>query len=70
MFIGAINSQLRSILAGFRALQDRPVYVGCSGNFTFDASTRRRVLASKGVKELHSNDVSLYSWAADYLAGS
>ena len=65
MFIGAINSQLRSILAGFRALQDRPVYVGCSGNFTVE-----RVLTSKGVKELHSNDVSLYSWAADYLAGS
>ena len=58
MFIGAINSQLRSILAVFREFQDRPVYVGCSGNFTVE-----RVLASKGVKELHSNDVSLYSCA-------
>ena len=65
MFIGAINSQLRSILAGFREFQDRPVYVGCSGNFTVE-----RVLASKGVKELHSNDVSLYSCAVgSYLVG-
>ena len=65
MFIGAINSQLRSILAGFREFQDRPVYVGCSGNFTVE-----RVLSSKGVKAVHSNDVSLYSCAVgSYLAG-
>ncbi len=66
MFVGAINSQVRSILSQFgQSLTGQPVYVGCSGNFTVE-----RVLSKKGVTDLHSNDVSLYSCAVgSYMAG-
>jgi hypothetical protein len=66
MFVGAINADLRSVLAGLApAWQGRPIYVGCSGNATIE-----RILASLGVGELHGNDVSLYSCAlGHYLAG-
>lgn len=66
MFTGAINQDVRAILAETgRYWIDREVYVGCSGNFTVE-----RVLANIGVKRLHSNDVSLYSCAlGKYLVG-
>nr|WP_143254844.1 hypothetical protein [Anaerovibrio lipolyticus] len=45
--------------------KDIPVYVGCSGNFTVE-----RILAKKGLTNIHSNDVSLYSCAVgNYLVG-
>jgi hypothetical protein len=66
MFVGSINSGVRSVLAEIAPeWRDRPVYVGCSGNFTVE-----RVLHSLDVKDLHGNDVSLYSCAiGKHLAG-
>ncbi len=66
MFIGAINQDLRCILYEMAEnWKDREIYVGCSGNFTVE-----RVLWKAGVKNLHSNDVSLYScYIGKYLAG-
>ena len=66
MFIGSINQDLRAILNEMAPnWTDRPVYVGCSGNFTVE-----RILAKAGVKEIHGNDVSLYSCALGwYLTG-
>lgn len=66
MFLGSINSELRSILAEMAPKwKGLPVYVGCSGNFTVE-----RILALAGVKEIHGNDVSLYScMLGRYLAG-
>ncbi len=59
MFVGSINADLRSILAGLApAWRGLPVYVGCSGNFTVE-----RILAAHGLTDLHGNDVSLYSCA-------
>ena len=59
LFIGSINPDTRiliqSLIPEFEGL---PVYVGCSGNFTVE-----RLLASKGVTNITSNDVSLYSSA-------
>ncbi len=65
MFIGSINADMRSILAGLApAWRGLPVFVGCSGNFTVE-----RILAAQGFTELHGNDVSLYSCALGaYLA--
>lgn len=66
MFIGSINSDLRAILNEMAPNWiERPVFVGCSGNFTVE-----RILAKAGVKEIHGNDVSLYSCALGwYLTG-
>lgn len=59
-FTGSINSDLRRMLLEVAAdrWRDRPVYVGCSGNFVVEA-----VLKEAGIREIHSNDVSLYSCA-------
>ena len=66
MFIGAINQDLRCILFEMaKKWKDKEIYVGCSGNFTVE-----RVLWKAGVKNLHSNDVSLYTcYIGKYLAG-
>lgn len=66
MFVGAVNTEARGIIAETAAQwKGRPVYVGCSGNFTIE-----RVLARAGIKELHGNDVTLYScYLGSYLAG-
>ena len=59
MFIGSINRHMRDVLRRLApAWKDLPVYVACSGNFTVE-----RILATLGVGELHSNDVSIYSCA-------
>lgn len=56
MFIGSLSSDMRIITEKFLDRVDgKNVYVGCSGNFTFD-----RMAAAKGYRVL-SNDVSLYS---------
>ena len=59
MFIGSISSDARVICENILDTVDREkvteIYVGCSGNFTFD-----RIAAAKGFR-VHSNDVSLYS---------
>ena len=59
MFIGSIDKPSRMICENILDKVDRTrkpdVYVGCSGNFTFD-----RIAAAKGFR-VHSNDVSLYS---------
>jgi hypothetical protein len=66
MFVGAINADLRSVLARLApAWQGLPAFVGCSGNFTVE-----RLLAAGGPIDLHGNDVSLYSCALGaHLAG-
>lgn len=57
MFIGAIDKPSRMICERILDSLDkgRRIFVGCSGNFTFD-----RVAAAKGFR-VFSNDVSLYS---------
>lgn len=59
MFIGSIDKPSRMICENILnkvSLAEKPdIYVGCSGNFTFD-----RIAAAKGFR-VHSNDVSLYS---------
>jgi hypothetical protein len=63
MFIGAINTDLRAVLAELApAWGGLPVYVGCSGNFTIE-----RILAGCGLKVLHGNDVPIYSCALGAL---
>lgn len=66
MFIGAINQDVRAILYEMAEnWRDKEIYVGCSGNFTVE-----RVLFKAGVKNIHSNDVSLYSCCLGrYLTG-
>lgn len=66
MFIGSINQDMRAIVSEMCSRwKDIPVYVGCSGNFTVE-----RILAKKGLTNIHSNDVSLYSCAVgNYLVG-
>jgi hypothetical protein len=45
MFIGAINQDLRYVIAALSAAwRDLPIYVGCSGNFTIE-----RLLARQGL---------------------
>jgi len=57
MFIGAINSDVRQVLANTaRVFNGRRVVVGCSGNFTSEAV----ISAHAAAAEIHSNDVSLY----------
>ena len=59
MFIGSIDKPSRMICENILDKVDKnqksDIYVGCSGNFTFD-----RIAAAKGFR-VHSNDVSLYS---------
>lgn len=57
MFIGSIDKPSRTICENILDHVDksRKVFVGCSGNFTFD-----RIAAAKGFP-VYSNDVSLYS---------
>ena len=59
MFIGSISADARVICENILDTLDRSrvtdIYVGCSGNFTFD-----RIAAAKGFR-VRSNDVSLYS---------
>ena len=57
MFIGSIDKPSRMICENILASVDRSrkVFVGCSGNFTFD-----RIAAAKGF-QVYSNDVALYS---------
>ena len=66
MFVGAINTDLRSIIAALApSWKGLPVYVGCSGTFTIE-----RILSQAGVSPIHGNDVSLYSFAiGHHLAG-
>lgn len=66
MFIGAINGDVRSVLKQISdGWSGKPIYVGCSGNFTVE-----RILWSLGMREIHGNDVSLYScYLGNYLAG-
>lgn len=58
-FIGAIDKDSRigvgQVLSTLSPTENPDIYVGCSGNFTFD-----RMAAVSGFK-VHSNDVSLYS---------
>ena len=59
MFVGSINRDVRAMLAEIApSWKGRPVYVGCSGNFTVE-----RVVHAAGLTEMHGNDVSLYSCA-------
>lgn len=59
MFVGSIDKPSRIMCDNLLKAVDRrsktEVYVGCSGNFTFD-----RIAAARGFS-VHSNDVSLYS---------
>lgn len=59
MFIGSIDKPARMICENILDKVDKSkktdVFVGCSGNFTFD-----RIASAKGFR-VHSNDVSLYS---------
>lgn len=66
MFIGSINTDVRAVLAErAHSWFGRPVYVGCSGNFTVE-----RILHTLGVGPIHGNDVSLYSCAVGaHLSG-
>lgn len=65
MFVGAINQDMRSVLAEVFQGESGPVHVGCSGNFTVE-----RILAGLGQFVLHGNDVSLYSCAVGaHLSG-
>jgi hypothetical protein len=59
MFIGSINRYMRAVLeTAAGQWKGLPVYVACSGNFTVE-----RILARCGVGAVHSDDVSVYSWA-------
>ena len=59
MFVGGLQADVRSIVAALsKEWKGRPIYVGCSGNFTFE-----RILAVTIGARCHSNDVSLYSCA-------
>lgn len=58
MFVGAINTRQRSFMKMLAPYLDgRPIYVGCSGNFTVEAILSAEAPHSK----LYSNDVSIYS---------
>lgn len=57
MFTGSINQPTRKLLYNLRGqFRGREIYVGCSGNFTVEGILR-------DVGTLHSNDVSLYTYA-------
>jgi len=65
VFVGSINQPTRKLLYAIRKeLGGGDIYVGCSGNFTVEG-----ILKDSGV--LHSNDVSLYSYAiGQYITGN
>jgi hypothetical protein len=66
MFVGAINGDLRSVLASLApAWRGLPIFVGCSGNATIE-----RILPSLDVGELHGNDVAVYSCALGHHLAS
>lgn len=57
-FVGAISDKLRRFFfTHAHLLEDRPIYVGCSGNFTIEQLISRRTERAL----IHSNDISLYS---------
>lgn len=57
MFTGSINQPTRKLLYNLRSkFINKEIYVGCSGNFTVEGILQ-------GIGRLHSNDVSLYSYA-------
>lgn len=64
MFIGAINSKIKSLLFTERQIfKDRRICVGCSGNFTVE-----QILQGMGC-QIWSNDIALYSsLIGNYLA--
>jgi Phage DNA Adenine Methylase-like domain 1 len=66
MFIGAINENLRAVVAEIaHRWKGAKVYVGCTGNATVE-----RIVSQFGPAELHGNDVSLYSCVlGSHLAG-
>lgn len=66
VFSGSVNQDIRSVISEVaESWRGKPVYVGCSGNFTIE-----RILWENGVREIHSNDVSLYSCLlGNHLAG-
>lgn len=67
MFIGSINSDLRSVIKKIinKISKKTDVYVGCSGNFTIE-----RILNDNEFESIYSNDVSLYtSFIGHYLTG-
>jgi hypothetical protein len=66
MFVGAVNNLVRSALWKMsEGWTGRRVVVACSGNFTVE-----RIMAARGIREIHGNDVSLYSCALGaHLAG-
>jgi len=65
MFVGSINSKIRSVLFTEKHLfKDRKICVGCSGNFTVE-----QILQGMGC-QIWSNDIALYSsLMGNYLAG-
>lgn len=66
MSVGAISQECRAVLAELAApWRGRAVYVAGSGNFTLE-----RLLAARGVEEIHGHDMSLYScYVGWFLAG-
>lgn len=57
MFIGAIDDEFRRWLGtNAEQFKGRRIFVGCSGNFTIEQ------IIGEGAAEVHSNDVSIYSW--------
>ncbi len=66
MFVGAVNNLVRSALWKMsEEWTGRRIVVACSGNFTVE-----RIMAARGIREIHGNDVSLYSCALGaHLAG-
>jgi hypothetical protein len=67
MFIGAINENLRAVVAEIaHRWKGANVYVGCTGNATVE-----RIVSQFAPSELHGNDVSLYSCVlGSHLAGN
>ena len=63
-FIGAINEKCRKFFATHAGLLDnRDVYVGCSGNFSLE----QILTAGAPAARVHSNDISLYSSCLGHL---
>ena len=56
MFTGSLDIESKKILSKvLDKVTTKKVYIGCSGNFTFD-----KIASKKGFK-VYSNDISLYS---------
>ncbi len=63
MFIGSIPAKLRQVFwQAATLLEGRDVYIGCSGNFTFEQIISRRCQNAR----LHSNDIALYTSMIGY----